>query len=93
MGHGDAFDQLVTETLPGIREAEPGTLVYACHQVCDAPNERVFYEMYRDADAFKAHEAQPHVRRFLAERQQHLDHYDVDFLALDGAVGITPDGA
>lgn len=92
-GHEDAFDQLVTETLTGIRDAEPGTLIYACHHVRDAPSERMFYEVYRDAEAFKAHESGPHVVRFLAERKQHVTHFEVDFLALDDAVGIFQDGA
>ena len=92
-GHEDAFDELVAATLPGIRDAEPGTLIYACHQIRDTPHERMFYELYRDADAFAAHADQPHARRFLAERQQHLDRVDVDFLALDDAVGIPLDGA
>ncbi len=92
-GHEHAFDQLVAETVPSIRAAEPGTLVYACHGVRDAPEQRMFYELYRNVDAFQAHEEQPHVVRFLAERTQHVDRVDVDFLALDDAVGIPQDGA
>jgi quinol monooxygenase YgiN len=43
---------------------------------------RVFYELYRDRDAFEEHESQPHVRRFLAEREQYLDSFDVSVLSL-----------
>lgn len=88
-GHEEAFDALVSAILPGIRDAEPGTLIYACHAVADSPSERVFYEMYRDKAAFEAHEDQPHVRHFLAERAQHLDGFDVDFLMLSGGKGVS----
>jgi quinol monooxygenase YgiN len=71
-GHGDAFDALTAATVELIRSEEPGTLVYAVHREPDAPAVRVFYELYRDESAFEAHEAQPHVARFLAERGEHL---------------------
>jgi quinol monooxygenase YgiN len=67
---------------------EPGTLVYACHQVADKLNQRTFYELYRDRAAFDAHEEQPHVKRFLAARQPLLDSFEVDFMTLDD--GKTP---
>lgn len=87
-GHEEAFDKLVSDTLPGVRDREPGTLIYTCHQVRDAPSERLFYELYRDEEAFDAHGQQPHVRRFLAEREQHLDRVEVDFLTLADGKGL-----
>ena len=45
------FDALVAETAAGIRDHEPGTLVYACHTVQDQPRQRIFYELYRDREA------------------------------------------
>ncbi|MDT0268317.1 antibiotic biosynthesis monooxygenase [Streptomyces sp. DSM 44915] len=74
-----AFDALAAETLPGIQE-EPGTLIYISHEVPDEPAVRVFYELYVDREAFEEHEAQPHVRRFLAEREQYLATVEVTFL-------------
>ena len=74
------FDQLVAETAPGIREQEPGTLLYAVHTVEDAPLARVFYEMYADREAFEAHESQPHTKRFLSERDQYIAETRVEFL-------------
>ena len=47
-----------------------------------APRERIFYELYRDRAAFNDHEAQPHTRRFLAEREPLLESKQVDFLVL-----------
>jgi len=86
-GHEEAFDRLVSETLTGIKDREPGTLVYASHAVREAPDERLFYELYENRAAFDAHEEQPHVRRFLEERDQHLDGFEVDFLAVVAAKG------
>ncbi len=91
-GHEEAFDGLVSETLPGIREREPGTLIYSCHRVRDAPSERLFYELYRDQEAFDAHGEEPHVRRFLTEREQHLESVEVHFLTVADGKGL-PDGS
>jgi len=71
-GHEDSFDALTAETLDAIRREEPGTLVYITHSEPASPGVRVFYELYRDRAAFKTHESTLDVRRFLAERGQHL---------------------
>jgi len=81
------FDQLVAETVPEIRQNEPGTLVYAVHTVDGKPLERIFYELYRDRAAFDAHEQQPHTRRFLAGRGKFLASTEVDFLTLQTGKG------
>jgi quinol monooxygenase YgiN len=86
----EGFDKLVAETVPQIRQHEPGTLVYAVHSVEGKPLERIFYELYRDRTAFDAHEAQAHVRRFLAERDQYLAAREVDRLSL--LIGKGTDG-
>ncbi|MFJ9840333.1 putative quinol monooxygenase [Kitasatospora sp. NPDC101155] len=75
-----AFDALAEAALEGIRTEEPGTLVYVNHAVSDEPHVRVFYELYADREAFEEHERQPHVRRFLAERGQYLESFEVTFL-------------
>lgn len=74
------FDQLVLETAPGIRDNEPGTLVYVSHTVEGQPLQRIFYELYADRAAFDAHEQQPHTVRFLELRGQYLSGHDVDFV-------------
>jgi len=85
-----AFDDLVADTAAGIREREPGTLIYACHRVQGQPRQRVFYELYRNQAAFDAHEASEHTRRFLAERGALLESTEVDFLDLaDGKTPVT----
>ncbi|MFE4970948.1 putative quinol monooxygenase [Kitasatospora sp. NPDC056651] len=75
-----AFDRLAEAALEGIRAKEPGTLLYLNHTVPDEPNVRLFYELYADHAAFEEHERQPHVRRFLAERGQYLESFEVTFL-------------
>ena len=60
-----AFDRLVAQTVPGIRAEEPGTLVYTPHLVEGEPLARLFYEVYRDRDAHRDHEARPATAEFL----------------------------
>ena len=84
------FDALVAETAAGIRDHEPGTLIYACHTVQDQPQQRIFYELYRGRAAFEAHEQTAHTRRFLAERGALLEATEVDFLdVVDGKTPVT----
>ena len=83
-----AFDQLVAETAPLIRSEELATLIYAVHTVKDAPLSRVFYELYADRAGFDAHEEQPHVKRFLSEREQYLTGVRVEFLDAPTGKGV-----
>lgn len=71
-GHEEAFDTLTAETVAEINAREPGTLAYLTHREEGSRSVRIFYELYRDVSAFEAHEAGPHVQRFLAERAAHL---------------------
>ncbi|WP_040837660.1 putative quinol monooxygenase [Nocardia brevicatena] len=84
----EAFDQLVEETAQGIAEHEPGTLVYATHTIEDAPLSRVFYEVYRDREAFEEHERQAHTRRFLDQRSNYVADFRVEFLTPATAKGL-----
>jgi quinol monooxygenase YgiN len=87
-GAEQAFDDLVAQTAEKIRKHEPGTLVYACHRVENKPQQRIFYELYRDRAAFDTHENQPHVMHFLSAREALLEATVVDFMTLDD--GKTP---
>lgn len=84
----DAFDRLVAETVPQITRHEPGTLVYGSHRVEGKPEQRIFYELYRDRAAFDAHEQQPHTKHFLEQRGQYLASYEVDWLTLQSGKGM-----
>lgn len=85
-GTEEAFDQLVTEATASIRSKEPGTLLYLCHSVKAAPHARVFYELYRNDEAFQAHEVAEHVKDFHARRKPMMAGPErVEFLdRLDG---------
>jgi len=83
----EAHDRLVAETVQGITAHEPGTLIYAVHRVDGQPLQRIFYELYRDQAAFEAHEAEPHIRRYLAERGAYLTSTEVDRLTLQAGKG------
>jgi quinol monooxygenase YgiN len=74
------FDALVERTSAGIIAKEPGTLVYATHLVDGEPLGRIFYELYVDRAAFDAHEAQPHTRTFLEERDRYVATTRVEFM-------------
>ena len=86
----DRFDQLTAEVVEQITEREPGTLLYATHAVADEPLARIFYEIYRDQDAFAAHEAAEHVREFHARKDPLLVASRVEFLAPGEAKGLDP---
>lgn len=75
-----AYDALVDETAPGIRDAEPGTLVYATHTVEGEPLVRIHYELYADRDAFEVHERAEHTVRYLREREQYITATRVEWL-------------
>jgi quinol monooxygenase YgiN len=79
-GSGGAFDALMERTLTGIRADEPGTLVYVCCRVEDAPDARIFLEVYADRAAFAAHEQTPATLRFLAERTALIAASRVEYL-------------
>jgi quinol monooxygenase YgiN len=68
-GSGEAFDRLAELTVEAVRRGEPDTLIYACHAVKSAPLQRIVYELYRDEVAYRDHQRQPHVERFVNERQ------------------------
>ncbi|NJQ14371.1 putative quinol monooxygenase [Streptomyces bohaiensis] len=79
-GAAAGFDALVAATAPKIASEEPGTLTYVVHTVEGEPLVRVFYELYADRAAFASHEEQPHVKHFLAQREQYLRDVQVTFL-------------
>jgi quinol monooxygenase YgiN len=85
-GSEDAFDELVAHTTMHIRTKEPGTLLYLCHRMQGELSARIFYELYRDNDAFQAHEGAEHVKDFHAQRKPMMAGPErVEFLErLDG---------
>ncbi|SEG74514.1 Quinol monooxygenase YgiN [Nonomuraea solani] len=84
-GAGDAFDRLAEATVEAVRRGEPDTLVYACHAVKSAPLQRIVYELYRDEVAYRDHQRQPHVERFVNERQSMVLATNVIELSVNAA--------
>ncbi|WP_089100569.1 putative quinol monooxygenase [Streptomyces hyaluromycini] len=83
-----AFDDLVARTGEQIRANEPGTVIYTVHRVDGRPLERVFYELYRDKDAFEEHESKDYVQAFLSERNLYLSATEVDRLDFVSGKGV-----
>jgi quinol monooxygenase YgiN len=91
-GRESAFDQLSREAVRAAQQGEPGTLIYACHEVVGAPTQRIFYQLFRDQAAFEEHQRRPSVRQFLAGSRPHVIATNVIELRLDTAkvVPVTP---
>ena len=91
-GRESAFDQLSREAVRAARQGEPGTLIYACHEVVGAPTQRIFYQLFRDQMAFEDHQRRPYVRQFLAGSRPHVIATNVIELRLDTAkvIPATP---
>jgi quinol monooxygenase YgiN len=83
-----AFDALVAETGKLIESSEPGTLLYTVNTVVDAPLSRIFYEVYADQAAFRAHGESEHVKHFLAEREQYIADLRVEFVTPVGGKNL-----
>jgi quinol monooxygenase YgiN len=71
-GHAESFDRLAADVTRAVSRSEPGTLVYACHTVDNAANQRIFYQLFRDAASVAAHTRQPHVQRFAGAARAHV---------------------
>ena len=74
------FDEVVEQMVPGITASEPGTLAYMSMRLDGQEAVRVFIEVYRDEEAFIAHEQQPHTRLFLEARERMLASVRVERL-------------
>ena len=71
-----------------VRAGEPGTLVFIVHAVPSAPQQRILYEVYRDRDAYQAHQQQPYLMRFEQDRREHVLATNVIELSLQPAQGV-----
>ena len=53
--------QALKELCAAVEANEPGVLVYLCHRSTKNPDELVFFEVYKDDEALKAHGKTPHM--------------------------------
>ena len=84
-GRTEVFDQLAAAVVQAARTAEPGLLVFSTHDVAGAPNQRIFYQLFRDRASFEEHQRLPHVRQFLAQSRRFVSATNVIELALNSA--------
>lgn len=89
-GQEEAFDRLAEAAVRAVQELEPDTLIYACHTTKHAPQQRVFYQLYRDRKAYQEHERQPHIQRFLTEGRPYVRATKVIELKLGPAKVVPP---
>ncbi|HEY7880256.1 MAG TPA: antibiotic biosynthesis monooxygenase [Streptosporangiaceae bacterium] len=84
-GSVPAFDAMMGSVTEQVRAGEPGTLVFIVHAVPSAPQQRILYEVYRDRDAYQAHQQQPYLMRFEQDRREHVLATNVIELSLQPA--------
>ncbi|MFF0789357.1 putative quinol monooxygenase [Streptomyces spiralis] len=68
----EEFDALARWRITEAARNEPGLVAYAVHRVDGEPLARVFYEIYRDREAFREHRATPQTAEFLARHAQYV---------------------
>jgi quinol monooxygenase YgiN len=88
-GRVEAFDRLAQDAVQAARAVEPDLLIFTSHEVAGAPNQRIFYQLFRDFAAYTEHQRQPHLQRFLADARPHVVSTNVIELKL-GAAKVLP---
>jgi quinol monooxygenase YgiN len=66
------FDRLISEVAREVYIREPGVFAYIVHTAPSAPLQRIIYALYRDRVVYEAHQNQPHIRKFEAERRPYV---------------------
>jgi quinol monooxygenase YgiN len=52
--------QTLKELCAAVEKNEPGVLIYICNRDAKKPEQLVFFEVYKDQEAYKAHTKTPH---------------------------------
>ncbi len=55
--------EALKELCAAVEKDEPGVLAYICHRSTKNPDELVFFEVYKDKEAMKAHGKTPHMAK------------------------------
>ena len=71
---------------------EPGTLAYVIHRSKDDPSEIVFFELYKDDDATKAHSQGDSMKAFQSGFADIFDVSQVKIEQLDRVAGVLRAG-
>ena len=73
----------------GVEANEPGTLAYVIHRSIDDPSEIVFFELYKDDDAAKAHSQGDSMKAFQSGFAEIFDVSQVKIERLDRVAGVV----
>lgn len=80
-----AFQNMVEKT----EANEPGVVVYALHRLRDDPSELIFYEAYKDDEAFKSHLGTEHVAAMRGTLADLFDTTSVKMERLERIAGFA----
>ena len=88
-GKEDEAVEKMTKMVEAVKANEPGALIYAFHRVQDDPSEMVFFEVYADDDAFKAHTSTPHMGEMRGSFAELFDPTTVKLERLERVAGFA----
>jgi len=66
-GQADRVADILSRFIPEA-QSEPGAKLFLISQAKDNPAQFLFYELFRDEAAFKAHQDSAHFRTYIAEQ-------------------------
>ena len=66
-GHADEVADILTRFLPEAQR-EPGAKLFLISRARENPAQFLFYELFRDEAAFKAHQDSAHFKTYIAEQ-------------------------
>ena len=72
----------------GVEANEPGTLAYVIHRSIDDPSEIVFFELYKDDEAAKAHSGGESMKAFQSGFADIFDVAQVKIERLNRVAGV-----
>lgn len=92
-GKEDAALEALNKMAEGVEANEPGTLAYVIHRSIDNPSEVVFFELYGDDEAAKAHSQGDSMKAFQSGFADIFDVSQVKIDRLDRIGGVLRSGA
>ena len=88
-GKEDAALEALKKMAAAVEANEPGTLAYVIHRSSDNPSEIVFFELYADDDASKAHRGGEAMRAFNSGFAGLFDVSQVKIERLERIAGVV----
>lgn len=91
-GKEDEALEKLKKMAEGVEANEPGTLAYVIHRSSDNPSEIVFFELYKDDEASKAHSGGDSMKAFQSGFADIFDVSQVKIERLDRIAGVVRAG-